>query len=300
MKSILVPLDGSAFGERALPWAAALAERSGSPLHLAHVHVAPPREELLTYTQFQYEGVTLREYEERDLSEERSYLDEVAARVHAPVVPAVLEGRVVPAVEEYAAEVDAGLIAMSTHGRTGVSRLWLGSVADELVRSTSRPVLAVHPGADGRGTGPPSFEHMLVPLDGSPASEAILVVARELGRIMESRFTLVGVVSPNVILGARTYPVPAGRLEERNEKVQAYLDSVAEELRREGFRVDARATQGQTPAGAILEKADELGATLIAMARHGYGGLSRTVLGSVSDKVLRGGRRPVLLLRPQM
>lgn len=298
MNSIVVPLDGSEFGEWALPWAAALAERSGSSLHVAHVHVSPPREELLTFTQFQYEGVTLGEYEERDLFEERDYLAEVTTRVKGSVVPVVLEGPVAAAVESYATEVEADLIVLSTHGRTGLSRVWLGSVADELVRSSPRPVLAVHPRGNGGGPARPSFEHVLVPLDGSAASESILEAARELCRMTGSRLTLLGVVSPNVIVGARAYPLPAGHLAERKEKVLAYLETVAEGLRSEGLEVEARATEGQTPAGAILEEADALGATLIAMATHGHAGITRTVLGSVSDKVLRAGRRPVLLRRP--
>ena len=304
LDQLLVTLDGSAFGEHALPFAKSIAERSGASVNLSHVRCCDPPTDLLQNTPFQYEGVSMEIYDGKHAEEQRRYLGDRAMALQAElpgqeVSTTLLEGYVTEALERQAREIDAKLIIMTTHGRTGVSRAWLGSVADSLVRQSSFPLLVIRPLEDGTTFPTPRFEHFLVPLDGSSVGEKILEPTVELGKAMGSRFTLLHVVAPYVTVGARVSPLPAGRLKERFERAEGYLSGVAEKLKGEGFQVDVLIESNFAPARAILKTAEAENVDLIAIATHGYTGVKRALLGSVTDKVLRAAKWPLLLDRPE-
>jgi nucleotide-binding universal stress UspA family protein len=215
-----------------------------------------------------------------------------------------LDGRVAPTIEAHAADHRPDLIIMTTHGRGGLSRLWLGSVADTLVRRAGVPVLLVRgeeaPGGDAEV---PVFRHVLVPLDGSPRAETVLDHAVRLGAPDATTYTLLTVVAPRLIAvrsypGMRTPPVDQEDLESRVSEAQAYLDHVAGELRRSGATVATRVVVNLQAASGILDAAAAESADLIALATHGRGAITRFVLGSVADKVVRGAETSVLALRP--
>lgn len=303
--SIVVPLDGSRFSEYALPHARTVARHCGADLHLVHVYDRASPGDLLSVTPYHYEGVDLKEYEEVYLDEDRSYLDRLARRIdhdgQVPITTTLLRGEVRKALEEYAEDVEAGLVVMSTHGRTGVSRAWLGSVADTLVRHVTLPMLLVRPLPDV--TEPPAqveIRRILVPLDGSPRARNTLAVARTLAEGMGARLILLHAVSSRMVVGARSYPVRTGHLEERWNDAEEYLERAAEPLREAGLEVETRVLEHDEPHGAILAAAGEEGADVIAMATHGHSGLARAVLGSVTDKVLRGSVLPVLVQGPRV
>jgi nucleotide-binding universal stress UspA family protein len=305
LDQLLVTLDGSEFGEQALPFAKAIAAATGASVNLSHVHCCDPPTDLLQNTPFQYEGVDMGSYVAKHAEGQRKYLleREQALKEELPnnrICSALLEGYVTEALERHAREIDAKLLVMTTHGRTGVSRAWLGSVADSLVRNSSFPLLVVRPLEEGGSAFPTaSFGQILVPLDGSDVGERILGPATLLGKAMGSRFLLLHVVSPHVTMGARVSPLPAGGLEEKLGKAEAYLEGVAERLAGEGFEVQTRIESHFAPARAILQVAEKEGVDLIAIATHGYTGVKRAILGSVTDKVLRGARWPLLLARPE-
>jgi nucleotide-binding universal stress UspA family protein len=304
LDQLLVTLDGSEFGEHALPFAKAIAARTGASVSLSHVLCCDPPTDLLQNTPFQYEGVSMEAYDEKHTEEQRRYLDGKVAefREEAPgsqVRGALLEGYVTEALERHANDIGAQLVVMTTHGRTGFSRTWLGSVADSLVRNSRFPLLVIRPLDDGASFPESRFDHFLVPLDGSPTGEEILGPATELGRVMGARFTLLHVVSPYVSVGARMSPVPAGHLEDRLEKARTYLARIQARLEGEGIEADPVIESHFSPARAILQVAEKEGVDLIAIATHGYTGVKRALLGSVADKVLRGARWPLLLDRPQ-
>ncbi|MFC1575297.1 universal stress protein [Gemmatimonadota bacterium] len=303
LNQLLVTLDGSEFGEHALPFAKAIAEKTGASVNLSHVACCEPPTDLLQNTPFQYEGVSMELYAEKHAEEQRKYLRgiEGALKEELPgnrVCSALLEGYVTEALERHAREIDAQLIIMTTHGRTGVSRAWLGSVADSLVRHSSYPLLVIRPLEDGDTFPTARFDHFLVPLDGSPVGEKILEPAVALGKATGARFTLLHVVSPHVTVGARVSPLPSGHLEERLAKAEAYLAGVAQQLAGEGLQAQTKIESHFAPARAILHTAEEDEVDLIAIATHGYTGVKRAILGSVTDKVLRGAKWPLLLERP--
>ena len=304
LDQILVTLDGSEFGEQALPFTKAIAEKTGAAVNISHVSCCDPPTDLIQNTPFQYEGVSMEAYAEKHADEQRAYLkrQEVALKAELPgnrVCSALLEGYVTEALERHAREIDAKLIIMTTHGRTGVSRAWLGSVADSLVRNSTFPLLVIRPLEDGETFPSARFEHFLVPLDGSETGEKILEPALALAKAMGSRLTFLHVVSPHVTLGARVSPLPSGHLEDRLAKAEAYLAEVTERVGGEGVEADYRIESHFAPARAILNCAEEAGVDLIAIATHGYTGVKRAILGSVTDKVLRAAKWPLLLDRPE-
>jgi len=303
LDQILVTLDGSEFGEHALPFAKAIAEKTRASVNISHVSCCEPPTDLLQNTPFQYEGVNMAHYEERHAEEQRAYLKrhEDAMKGELPenrICSALLEGYVTEALERHAREIDAKLIIMTTHGRTGVSRAWLGSVADSLVRNSSFPLLVIRPLEDGTTFPTVRFERFLVPLDGSETGEEILGPTMELASAMGAHLTLLHVVSPQLTVGARVSPLPSGHLEDRTSKAEEYLAGVAERLEKDGVEADYRIESHFAPARAILNTAEEENVDLIAIATHGYTGVKRALLGSVTDKVLRGAKWPLLLERP--
>lgn len=304
LDQLLVTLDGSSFGEHALPFARSIAEKTGASVNLSHVSCCDPPTDLLQNTPFQYEGVSMEAYAEKHAEDQKLYLEEKASglRRELPgqeVSCSLLEGYVTEALERQAREIDAKMVIMTTHGRTGVSRAWLGSVADSLVRNSNFPLLVIRSLEDGQSFPSARFEHFLVPLDGSAAGEKILEPTLELGKAMGSRFTLLHVVAPHVTVGARVSPLPAGHMKERLARAEDYLSGVSDRLKGEGIESEVLIETHFAPARAILNTAAAQDVDLIAIATHGYTGVKRAILGSVTDKVLRAAQWPLLLERPE-
>ena len=193
----------------------------------------------------------------------------------------------------------ADLIVMTTHGRGPLGRFFLGGVADELIRQAAVPVLLVRPRDPAPGIVPePLLEHVLVPLDGSPLAERVLEPALDFVRLWEGRCTLLRVIeaSPATTAG---WPNRLGPPEQEQEvAAKAYLEKIAGRLREEGTAVQTRIVVAPHAAPAILEEAQTQRCDFIALATHGWGGLRRMLLGSVTDKVIRGSALPVLAYRP--
>jgi nucleotide-binding universal stress UspA family protein len=200
----------------------------------------------------------------------------------------------------------ADLVVMTTHGRGPLSRAWLGSVADQLVRSLAVPILLVRPRETASELrGEPALRHILIPLDGSALAEQMVRPAVALGTVMQADYTLFQVV-PHVRLPG--FDPTGSELSETTEppllgqhrrEAEYYLDQIADGLRAQGRRVQTRVVVHPHAAAAILEEVQARGIDLLALATHGRGGLPRLLLGSVADKVLQGAAIPVLLYRPR-
>ncbi|HWP49013.1 MAG TPA: universal stress protein [Candidatus Limnocylindrales bacterium] len=314
-RSVLVPLDGSTFAEHALPIARSIARRAPATLQLVSVHV-PIAARYVDGTVLFDEALDNRLKEH-----ERAYLDEVVKRLSADsnvsLTATLLEGNlgsVVDALNEYAISTQADLIVMATHGRSAWSRFWLGSVADKLVRQVLVPILMVRPSEAGETqpdlTREQVFQHLLIPLDGSSLAEQILEPALTLGQLMQADYTLLRVVEPPLPISyphtEYTTKLEEQLLKEWKTEAQTYLHGVAERLQtqvkeqdKSPLSIKTKVTISRYTANSIIEEASSQGIDLIAMATHGYGGLTRVVMGSVADKLLRGAPVPVLLRRPQ-
>jgi len=300
--SIVVPVDGSVFGELALPVALGIACKTGGEVRIVTV-ITP-----LPSMQPPVDGDRQAEVESLDLAREKAaaYLAELQKRMilsgcDVPISCHVEVGPVVEKLEDHSRSARADLLVLTTHGRGPLQRAWLGSVADTLVRRTPCPILAVRP-REGERAEPREveFRHILVTLDGSPESREVLPLARAVAHRFGSRITLLRIIPPPFPLSSPYIPHAAQEFRghaAETEAAHAVLEKEAASLAAEGFRVEVESRLGAHPAQGILDMAADAGVDLIAMATHGRGGVSRLILGSVADKVIRGGTVPVLLHR---
>lgn len=302
-RTIVVPLDGSAFAEQAIPTAAALANALGSLLSLIRVH------EVVPY------GFGFREDTDRFLrNEECEYLAKVAKEVSRDfgIHPStnLLTGRAADEICTEASRSGDSLIVMSTHGRTGLSRMWVGSTADGVLHHATTPLLMLRATEDQHNTTagwPLPFRTIVVPLDGTPFSEQVLAHAAVVAEASSAKLVLLHVVAP-VIPAPPEFPVPymppsaivGEATEALVERSQQYTRRLTDALHcsHPGLEVSRQVEVEDNVARAIIETAEKRGADLVAMATHGRG-LSRLVVASVADKVVRGGPGAVLLIRSQ-
>jgi nucleotide-binding universal stress UspA family protein len=296
-RCVLAPVDGSDFGERALPLAVGVASRAGATLHLVHVQVpviAPAGVDAAA-------GRPARELEESWSA--RDYLQELRDRLRAPhcieVTAACLHGPVAPTLERYAFDCGAGLVVMSTHAHSRFSRIWRSSVAEHVSRNLPVPVLLTRCNPQEESlvdlSVPGEVRHLLVPLDGRVDPAPLLSRAMELGRPFGARYTLLRVVEPGLA------SLPASDMS-RSAALQ-YLNAYAERMRADGLDVRTRVIVSDAPADTILAfvfARNTPGGPIdcVAMEAHPHGSLRRLLGTHTVDVVLRDTPVPVLLFEP--
>lgn len=313
---IIVPLDGSPFAEQALPLAATIARRAGGVLTLVRVHVPPPAP-----GPGQDASLASFDLDAADRASTGEYLQRMAA--HTGEGAALRTGTTLvdastpaEAICREAAETGAAMIVMSTHGRTGVRRALLGSVADGVLRRATVPVLLWHP-ADVPSPEVPALEHVLVALDGSTWAEQAVPPAAALAEALGARLTLARVVAHVVRPVATelaaisatpyagvTYVPPEVDYEatmRELERSRGYLAKLAERVRasHRALPVGVQAVTGEDPGAVVARLAGEVHADVVALATHGRGA-SRLVVGSTVDHVLRARRGATLVVRPSL
>ena len=304
---ILVPLDGSLVAETVLPQAVTLARALTGSLTL--LRVTPPTLGAEPLAEAIQAPVITYRPRPVDRDQADSYLAGVAKQLEATGVPVrivVLRGDPATAIVQYVQEApDVRLIAMATHGRSGMSRWVFGSVAEKVLRAATVPLLLVRPGDDGMAPPPVHalpYRTIVVPLDGSPFAEQALDQAYALAAATGASLLLVAVApEPDEFLAAEVGDIPVWVLENRmaeTERLQTYLQQQAARLINAGLTVEIQVVAG-SPATAILDSAKEAAADLIVMATHGRSGLQRFWMGSVALKVVQSAPIPVLLVRAQ-
>lgn len=304
-RRILVPLDGSRTAECALPWAGEIASRHGSELLLVHAHSIDAQTPILeSITPYRYEHITDadREADEVDRKERldrlRLIADLAGARHGVHASAHVIHGPAATSLTDMVASEGADLVVMSAHGASPrVSRLGIGRVADHLVRHAVAPVLLVRPDPYRRdGSSPVSLDRILVPLDGSPQSQAALPFVRELAQPFGSGVTLLRVLRDR----HRGLNSLATQVETRMEEQAARVE--LNDARRcgllDGLSVNVAVAIDTRAARAILTAAVAGQDDVIALASRGRGALRRAVLGSVSSELMRFSTLPLLLIGP--
>lgn len=298
-EKILVPLDGSELAEVALPYAEELAGRLGSEITLVNVltfynESAPDL--YLRLRQYYIEKMVenTKEAAERYVKKPQGKAIKVESRI--------LVGNPAEEIVEYANKEDIDLIVMATHGRTGISRWALGSVANKVVRDTERPVGLIRAkGArpDVRQKG--ILNKALVPLDGSEEGEAVIPYIEELASRLEAEVVLLQVLSTGyhviTVEGYGFVTYTDQQIESDKAFARDYLEKVRARLKQKGMTVKSEVRPG-IAAEEIIKLADEMYADMVAMSTHGRSGVGRWVFGSVADRVLHEGNTPLLLVRP--
>jgi nucleotide-binding universal stress UspA family protein len=295
---IMVPVDGSAFSREAVFQGLRLARKNSAQLRLVRVAsiaglVGGPETVSLENT---------ARMSERDTMLAHLYRLAAECRANAPVdvTADVEDGPVADALRGHARRHDVDLIVMATHARRGMARIWLGSVADRLIRETGIPVLIVRPPSlateliDGA-----CYRRIIVPLDGSLLAEESLAPAMPLAESEHAEVTLLRIVPavndiPNGELHSTIGPARARDVEE----AEKYLSGMQVRLAGHQIRVRSAVVVAEDIPSAIIGFAQANDGDLIAIATHGRGGIARAVLGSVADRVMSEGVLSVLVIHP--
>jgi nucleotide-binding universal stress UspA family protein len=294
----IVPFDGSPLSARALPYALRLA-RAGTRLVLVRGYLTQDAE-LSFAAHYPYLPARERERLEyrRAQAEFTAAVERFTADHDRAVSSSFVEGRPADVILEVTRSTQADVIVMATHGRTGLVRSLLGSVADEVVRRAHIPVLLVPSATTHDWAGAERPMRLLVPLDGSSLAAEALGPAAELASRLDADLVLLGVVEPDEAV----YPDALVHLQtdviQQRSEASAYLEAVATDLRsRLSVSVQVSVAHGHA-AETIRRAADQNAVDAIVMATHGRGGLTRLVLGSVATATLQRAHLPLLLCRP--
>lgn len=308
---ILVPLDGSALAERAVPWANHLAGALRARVELLHVLPLDTRLEALEAEvelnrRFMMPGRPEEAEVERRFAEQleaamaraRRVLDAVRGALPdaIDVETTVLRGDPAEVIVSHAAERGARMIIMATHAREGIARALLGSVAGAVLERSGIPVMLLNPTLE---TPPRVPRRVLVPLDGSPLADAVLPVVLPLAQELGSSLILFTVtVLPPPTLPVQGASIPLGPpLPYSPAEVAQHLETVAAEARSRGIAAEIAVGSGDR-AESIVRAAVERECDLIAMSTHGRHGLGRWLVGSVTERVVRTSEVPVLAICP--
>jgi len=212
-------------------------------------------------------------------------------------------GRAAAQIVEYAEQENVGLIAMSTHGRSGLARWVMGSGIDKILRACEQPVLLVRPRDESAsGEAAARLSKIILPLDGSNAAEAALPFAEELSKALGLEVILIQVIGVETTvrfgpMAPDSWPVPSDILQRLDVVASGYLKGLATELKNKGLTVQWEILRGSA-GPRIVEFAKETTDSLVAMTTHGRSGFRRWVMGSVTDEVVRHTGEPVLVMRP--
>lgn len=294
---MLIPLDGSKTAENVLPYGRILARTFQIPVELMEVldiagmasHVAAEKARRLDTV------VT-----EGERSSEQ-YLKKIASSFSGVNVRCTVErGRPEDVIVEKAAADKTTLIAMATHGRSGMSRWLLGSIAEKVLRAATNPLLLVRASEEALTEGEAVLRSIIVPLDGSELAESVLPTAVKFARLLNVGMVLFRTyeLPASAYYGRENYLPNYEELKNRvKEQAQDYLDKRIEAIKAEGVqRVSSVLIEGSGP-NEIIDYARKTPNALITMCTHGRSGVKRWVLGSVTEKVVRHSGDPVLVMR---
>ncbi|WP_420643688.1 universal stress protein [Candidatus Leptofilum sp.] len=294
---ILVPLDGSDLAERALKPAVLLAEAVQAEIWLLSI---PYLSHLFKEDRAGY-GLLWPEQSMADTEEAlTNYLQLVKARYEKPglAIQCHLEaGDEASVIVDTAVAQKMDLIVMSTHGRSGFSHWYLGSVTEKVLRSAPCPVLVVR---DER-----PLRHILITLDGSPLSEQALAPGLTVANCCDAAVTLLSVVQaeqldPKFVSKLENHEAGLGS-QARDSfyyRTENYLTQIVQKHQHLTTQELCLVTLSGNPAEQILKAVEAEAVDLVVMATHGRTGLRRWVYGSVTEKVLRRATCNVLMVRP--
>jgi nucleotide-binding universal stress UspA family protein len=294
---LLVPLDGSKTAEKALPYARYLAKDKNVVVELlAVVDVANMASHMTAERALHLDTMV-----DDAVRASEKYLEAVAGTLTTAKIKTVVDsGRPEEVIIEKAAADKDTLITMATHGRSGMNRWLLGSVAEKVLRGAGNPVLLIRATENTRNEDGPALKSLIVPLDGSDLAERVLPAAIELAKQRNLDIVLIRAynIPSTAYAGVEGYALPMDDLlNEMREEAFEYLENKVADVNKLGIaRVSFTAKEG-LPADEIIAFAKNLPGGLIAMSTHGRSGVRRWVLGSVTETVVRHSANPVLVIR---
>ncbi|HRW06357.1 MAG TPA: universal stress protein [Caldilineaceae bacterium] len=291
-RKIVVPMDGSPLAEEILPHLQRMALPAQSEVHLVGVleawRYAMGTPDLAMIDLVQYLRDDLQNY----LAQQQETLQKQGYRVTIHC----RDGDAALTIIDVANAIHADLIAMTTHGRSGVRRWTLGSVAERVLHEAEQPLLIVRHETVSTDT----LKYLLVPLDGSAMSEEALAHATNIAQATGATLLLLHVVQAidptNQRLLFQSKAEAESAVHEWMDEGQRYLDGVGQRVAKQGIRCETRVRLGD-PDRVICATTIDAGIDLVVMSTHGRTGVRRWIYGSVANKVLRGLDCPLLLVR---
>lgn len=290
-RHILVPLDGSSFAEHSLPLAEMLTKKFHADLTLMSVMQTPGMTRSLSLDEIAQKKVSSWQVGQE------GYLKGIAEKIQQKglgVRYLLRAGRVAESINDMVSEQGVDLVVITTHGRTGVQRWLLGSVANRIVQLATRPVLIIRPVE--KEPEPEPFKKLLVTLDGSEFAERVLPHVISWASALNGEVLLLRVpqVPDAEMYGAQVDEIQQMR-QEAEADARAYLDGIADVFTEAGVQVRTF-VRGSRPALTIIELAEEESAGVMMMATHGRGGLDRLFMGSVTERIVQHTHCPVFLV----
>jgi nucleotide-binding universal stress UspA family protein len=284
---ILCPTDFSAGSQQALRVATRMASENNAELVIAHAWYLPP-------AGFGGEYVFPPSVIQDVVDDAQRGLDSVVAEASGAgakkVSGTLLNGVPWVAIETLLDKQGFDLCVIGTHGRTGLSRIMLGSVAENVVRHSPCSVLAVRPDGEVK-----PFSHVLVPTDFSESARYAADMAAEIVQ-PGGAITLLHVLELPVSYSGEVWSADFAR--DLDKRGAAALDAQATRLRsKTTATVDIRSRIGYPGAQTLAALGDDPSVDIVVMGSHGRTGIKRVLLGSVAEKVVRHARCPVLVAR---
>lgn len=294
-KHILVPLDGSHLAESVLPAANYLSEKLGASVTLIHVieKDAP--------------GNIHGDFHLRNSKDAEAYLLNIANssfskktnvkyHVHEQQVT-----NVASSIVEHSGELNPDLIIMCSHGRGGMKDIFFGSIAQKVIGQGRTPVLLIQPQTEGIST---EFicNTMLVPVDGNPEHELGLTAAEEIAKVCKSRLHLLmaiplfGSLSGEWTSSSKFLPGTTTRmLEMVADSSEEYLQHLKDDIIDSDIEVTSESSR-EDPENAIIDSTKHLNADIVVLGTHGKSGMEAFWSGSVTAKICRAIKKPILLV----
>lgn len=293
IKHLLVPLDGSPLAESVLPVAASLAKKIKTDITLIHIIEKDPPEKI--HGQLHLTSSRQAKTYLKSISELEIFNDvEVEIHVHEEKVQ-----NIPLSIAEHTNELHQDLIVMCTHGNGILHEFLFGSIARKVISIGKKPVLLINPDNTEINC---EFNNFLIPLDGNPDHEQAAHFASWLAKVCGAAIHLLmaipyfGDMSGKVTASNRFLPGTTSKMMEMiiPDAIE-YLEKIKSELRSEGLKVTASATR-DNPEKAIIDTAKEINADLIIQATHGTKGAEAFWEGSVTPKISKISKIPLLLV----
>jgi nucleotide-binding universal stress UspA family protein len=293
-EKILLPLDGSELAEQAIPYVRDLAGQLGAEVYL--IHACPPEH---------------KEY----LRMHQLYLNNIAENLRQrikenwqpsgdPKIQAeVILDDPIKVIFDYVKQNSINIVALTSHGNSGLRAWAMGSMADKVVRGVGVPTLLIRI-KEGRIIPEKKglIQKILLPLDTSDASKIAVPYATHLAKKLKASITLFSMVqtiynhyinSTGYSIGTNLDSVDAGTKKFTDD----YLQGIEDEIRKAGVEVSHTSLVSVDAAYEILEMEKKMQPDLVVMATRGRSNIARWALGSVAEKILREGDRPILMVK---
>jgi nucleotide-binding universal stress UspA family protein len=286
---ILLPLDGSALAEMAIPYGKELGKRFGSELILYHVQW-PAFEQHDRMHKVYLDWLAENMKHEMEKGQPKG----MEVKVTAKIVTGELPVDVCSFVEKN----NIGLIIMTSKGGSshGLDNM-LGTMADYICRTVPIPIMLIKPNGAQETQGKKLINRILLTVDGSDLSKRAIPITEELSEKLKTSVTLFQMAQMMHHAPSDVNILDYTKLNKAEEqRVRTEMIDMERELREKGLTVTHRVTTGTDAADEIIEAAKEVGCDLIVMSSHGRSGLGRWLMGSVTQKVLQYGDIPLLLI----